>query len=76
MTITEMFQQGMIFHLIGMGILFILMVIMISAIGGWKNAQKEAGGASSLSKSNKSTHSGLEVTAAITAAVREYKKNS
>ena len=73
MTIAEMFQQGMIFHLIGMGILFILMIIMISAIGGWKKA---APGGSVLSKSKVSAQSGLEVTAAITAAVKEYKKNN
>ena len=73
MTIAEMFQQGMIFHLIGMGILFIMMVIMISAIGGWKKA---ADSGSPLSKSQKTTQSGLEVTAAITAAVKEYKKNN
>ena len=69
MTIAEMFQQGMIFHIIGMGILFIMMVIMISAIGGWK---KKTAPSANL---NKTAASGLEVTAAITAAVKEYKKN-
>ena len=66
-TLIEMFQQGMIFHLIAMLLLFALMVIMISRIGGQKAAVKEA----AQKPENKTA-----ITAAIAAAVNQYKKNN
>jgi len=69
MTIAEMFQFGMVFHLIGMAVLFALMGFVISAIGSGKPAA--IGAAPDLSKNNKQA-----VIAAITAAVNQYKKNN
>lgn len=76
MTIMEMFQQGMVSHLIIMGILFILMGIMISAIGGEiSKMQKKAVNDSTVNNSNV-TEDMPAITAAITAAINEYRKNN
>ena len=69
MTIAEMFQQGMVFHIIVMAILFALMGFIISAIGGGKPAAQNT--APDLSKNNKQA-----ITAAIVVAVNQYKKNN
>jgi len=66
-TIMQMSQNFMVINLIGMAALFVLMGILISAIGGGKTTAKEA-----VSKSGNMS----EVTAAITAAVNEYRKNN
>ena len=77
-TIIQMFEQGLIFHLIAMLILFVLMVIMISRIGGQKAAVKDAQSVSSQAQKpgNIPVLTGLETTAAIAAAVNQYKKNN
>jgi len=75
MTIIEMINQGSIIDLAGMIIMFILMIFMISAIGrgvmlrdsGDKKKQV-------VSSPGRAGNSG-EITAAITAAVSEYRKN-
>ena len=78
-SISEMFQFGMTFHLIFMGIIFILMIFLLSAIGGRKETVKEIKIAPSSpsidSNANRQFQSESEVTAAISAAVNEYKKN-
>jgi len=71
----EMFIQGSILHLVGMGAVFILMIIMLSAIG------KGVTAASAGIKTNQPIVSAAEKTndaviAAITAAVNEYRKTN
>ena len=77
MTILEMLQQGRVLDLIGMGIMFVLMGIVMSAIGGGKTAVvKEASLPLAEPKTvNLPAQMGFEVTAAITAAVNEFRKN-
>ena len=72
MTLFDMIQQGDVFHLIGMGVLFVLMVLMINAIGSGKSPAKTVPQAQPVQKSGNAG----EVTAAITAAVNEYRKNN
>ncbi|MCL2804550.1 MAG: sodium pump decarboxylase subunit gamma [Treponema sp.] len=69
MTLLEMIQQGKVFHLIGMGIIYILMGIMIYAIGSKKPAVKEV-------FAPVESKAGNAVTAAIAAAINEYRKNN
>ena len=83
MTIVEMLGQSGVLTLLGMGIVFSFLVIMIIAITmtgkvihalGWdKNVQPAAGSASSPAKNQGND---AAVTAAIGAAVNEYRKNN
>ena len=82
-SIIEMIQnpQGiMVFHLLGMGVLFILMGIMISRIGSGKSFRRDtqSDNASTIDQKSGKTQlqTEFEITAAITAAVNEYKKNN
>ena len=68
MTIMEMIEQGMIFQLVIVGILFILMGVMINAVGNAKSA--------SIKNVTVGNADSGAVTAAITAAVNEYRKNN
>jgi len=70
MTLMEMLQQGMVFHLIGMGILFILIGIMINQVGN-KPVPKDQ---SASHQTEHKTGANPAVIAAITAAVKEYRK--
>ena len=72
-TLIQMFQQGMIFHLIAMLLLFVLMVIMINRIGSGKAAVKDA---QPETLQVQKTGNMSAITAAITAAVAQYKKNN
>jgi Na+-transporting methylmalonyl-CoA/oxaloacetate decarboxylase gamma subunit len=78
MTIMQMLQEGMVLNLIGMGVLFVLMGMMLSAIGGKKNSQPDVSSSSAAKQKtdNMPTQTGFEVTAAITAAVNEYRKTT
>ncbi|MCL2719969.1 MAG: sodium pump decarboxylase subunit gamma [Treponema sp.] len=73
MTLIEMINQGSILHLIGMGIIFTLMIALLTKLGrgieAKFNIQKE-GSAFAGEKSNDG------VIAAITAAVTEYRKTN
>ncbi|MCL2440683.1 MAG: sodium pump decarboxylase subunit gamma [Treponema sp.] len=73
MTILEMMEQGMVVQLIVVGILFVLMGLMINAIGKGRAAALKETGSGSSSVNNK-TIEGSAIIAAITAAVNEYRK--
>jgi len=75
MTLLEMVEQGQVWQLVWMGVLFILMIIMISFIGkpGKTGAEKEI---QSDTSANQKSGNSLAVTAAITAAVNEYRKTN
>ena len=73
MTILEMVNQGSILNIIGMVIIFILMIAMISKIGKGVSLKFDT------EKSKKTVVSaagnvGDGVTAAIIAAIHEYRK--
>ncbi|MCL2809665.1 MAG: OadG family protein [Treponema sp.] len=71
LTLMEMINQGSVLHLIGMGIIFALMIILISALG--KGIVKKfANENEAISPAAAKTGDG--VIAAITAAVTEYRK--
>jgi len=70
----EMLEQGNIFSLVVMGIIFTLMILMILKIG------KEVMVKPSVSKESQPVVSaagktGDNITAAIVAAINEYRKN-
>jgi len=74
MTLMNMIEQGMVWQLVGMGILFIVMGIMISAIGGGKAAEQK-----SVNPDSSTAQKAVDmsaVTAAISAAINEYRKNN
>jgi len=75
MTLMQMVEQGMYLHLAGMGILFILMIIMISNIGraGKIAAEKDVQHDNSA---NQKSGNMSAITAAISAAVNEYRKTN
>ena len=71
MTVMEMLNQGSVYNLIGMGIILILVIIMIHNIGKGveaRFAEKETPHAVVSARSADGT------IAAITAAVKEYRK--
>ncbi|MCL2185921.1 MAG: sodium pump decarboxylase subunit gamma [Treponema sp.] len=70
MTIMEMLQQGEVFRLIGMGIIFIFWVILLNAVGN-KPVPKDT---NSSHVQEQKTGTSPAVIAAITAAVKEYRK--
>ena len=82
MTIMEMLGQSGVLTVLGMGIVFSFLVIMVicvtlmgkivHALGADKDVLAPAAGSGSASESAKTT----AVTAAITAAISEYQKNS
>jgi len=74
MTIMEMIQQGMVSHLIIVGILFVLMGVMISKIDVAKTTTAKEVPADTAAVQK--TSNMPAVTAAITAAVNEYRKNN
>ena len=76
MTIAEMFQLGMVFHLIGMAILFALMGLVISAIGSGQPAVKDSATSIEFKMSSNTSANAVAITAAITAAVYQYKKTT
>jgi len=66
MTLMQMIQQGAVWHLVGMGAIFGLMVFLLNAIGGKLVAPKDQ---------PQKSYDMPAVTAAISAAVNEYRKN-
>ncbi|MCL2801799.1 MAG: sodium pump decarboxylase subunit gamma [Treponema sp.] len=74
LTLMEMFEQAMVLNLAGMGALFIFMGVMINAIGSGRAAALRDGteGIAAVAKPAETS----AVTAAITAAVNEYRKNN
>jgi len=70
-----MIEQGDVLKLVIMGILFVLMGILISSIGKGKGAVKETQPSASGQVSVKAGNMPA-VTAAITAAVNEYRKTN
>ncbi|QQO11270.1 OadG family protein [Breznakiella homolactica] len=85
MTIMEMFGQSGVLTLLGMGIVFGFLVVMIvcitlmgkavHALGMDKDAQTPASGSASGPSSGGAAGDSA-VTAAISAAVNEYRKNN
>ena len=74
MTIMEMVEQGSIWHLAGMVFLFILWAIMINKIGKTeKPAEKDIQHDNSAAQRSGTSPA---ITAAITAAVNEYRKTN
>jgi len=71
MTIMEMLQQGEVIRLIGMGIIFIFWIILLNAVGN-KPVPKDTN--SSHVQTEQKTGTNPAVIAAITAAVKEYRK--
>ena len=81
MTIMDMLEQSGVLTLLGMGIVISFLIIMIIAISlmgkiihalGWDRDAQSAG----LSPAVPRQGNNAEVTAAIGAAVNEYKKNN
>ena len=68
-TLTQMIQQGSVLRLIGMAVLFVIIGFLINAIGSKKDAAPDAVLAPAAAGNMGA------VTAAISAAVSEYKKN-
>jgi oxaloacetate decarboxylase gamma subunit len=81
----EMLGQSGVMTLLGMGIVFgflIIMIIAVSTVGKvismlslGKDAGSQAGGAG-LARGSSGTGNNAAVTAAISAAVNEYRKNN
>ena len=76
MTLAEMFNQGMYLHLAFMAVIFVVMVFLINAIGGKKTAVDSTAAVSASISIDSKTGNMPAITAAITAAVKEYKKNN
>jgi Na+-transporting methylmalonyl-CoA/oxaloacetate decarboxylase gamma subunit len=72
MTLLQMVEQGEVLQLVIMGGLFIFMGIMINRIGGKAAGQK---GTSNDTSASQKADDMPAVTAAITAAVNEHRKN-
>jgi len=81
MTLIEMIEQGRILSLLGMAALFAAMIMLLSLLGnGVAKLNKPAGNtasvpASSVPAASSSDKTAEAVTAAICAAVNEYRKN-
>ena len=77
MTLIQMVEHGMVWQLVAMGALFVLMGIMLSNIGNGVTA-KFAGEKENNPDSSTAAKTGdlSAVTAAITAAVNEYRKTN
>ena len=73
MTLMEMINDGAYLHIAGMCALFVLWVIMITRIGTAGKAAAEKDAQHVISASPRSGNNPA-VTAAITAAVTEYRK--
>jgi len=75
MTLIEMLNQGNVFNLVSMGVIFLLMIIMISALGrgvmGKATAEKEEQPAAAAGRTQNDV-----ITAVITAAINEYRKTN
>ena len=73
MTLMQMLEQGNVFNLCCMAVIFILMIILILRIGKGVEAkfagEKDAPHAAAAAKTQDGT------IAAITAAVKQYRKN-
>jgi oxaloacetate decarboxylase gamma subunit len=84
MTVAEMFGQSAVLTLLGMGVVFgflVIMIITISAAGkiihtlGWdKDLQKQPVKAQGLAAAPVGGVQNAAITAAISAAVTEYRK--
>ena len=82
MTISEMFAQSGVLTILGMGVVFLFLIIMIcsisvvcriiNALGKDKNLAAAAAVSPGISGSAKAG----EITAAITAAINEYRKDN
>jgi len=79
MTLTKMIAQGDVFQLIMMGIIFIAMIILLSLLGKGIAARSAADKDKQVSAPASvvtKTGNNDAVTAAITAAINEYKKTN
>ncbi|MCL2276983.1 MAG: sodium pump decarboxylase subunit gamma [Treponema sp.] len=74
MTMIDMINQGNVFQLLIMGVLFILVVIMLVRIGKGIDALYNKPAENTSHPAAAITSDG--VTAAIAAAVKQYKKNN
>ncbi|MCX7656325.1 MAG: OadG family protein [Treponemataceae bacterium] len=82
MTILEMFEQSGILTLLGMGVVFGFLVILVLFMNlvawlirllGWDKEPEEVNGSTAATAAS-SAAGGAAVVAAITAAVNEYRK--
>lgn len=82
MTILEMFEQSGILTLLGMGVVFGFLVILVLFMNlvawiirllGWDKDEQESNGSTAAGAAS-SAAGGAAVVAAITAAVDEYRK--
>ncbi len=82
MTILEMFEQSGILTLLGMGVVFGFLVILVLFMNlvawiirllGWDKDEQESNGSTAAGAAS-SAAGGAAVVAAITAAVNEYRK--
>lgn len=82
MTILEMFEQSAILALLGMGVVFGFLVILVLFMNlvawiirllGWDKEPEESNGSTAAGAAS-SAAGGAAVVAAITAAVNEYRK--
>jgi len=71
----EMLNQGSVLHLAGMGIVFLLMILLILRLGKGVSA-KQALEKEEPHVSFAPAKTNDAVTAAITAAINEYRKNN
>jgi len=81
MTIVKMLEQSGILTILGMGVVFgflIIMVIVINLAGNFIKEKAAAPGQSNTAKPgfNAAASDSGQVTAAISAAVNEYRKSS
>ena len=85
MTIVQMLEQSGVLTLLGMGIVFgflVIMVICVSVMGkvihalGINNGANTSGISTQTSIQASTTDKSTAVTAAITAAVNEYRKDN
>ncbi|MDR1839565.1 MAG: OadG family protein [Treponema sp.] len=78
MTIFDMLEQSGILTLLGMGVVFsflLIMVIFITTVGKIINASNLNNNAAPAVSAVQKTGDDAAVTAAISAAVNEYRKN-
>jgi len=72
--VIDILNQGSILHMIIMGAIFVLMAVMISKIGNGVSAKSAV--ERKAQPIAASVKTGDAVTAAITAAISEYRKNN
>jgi len=73
MTLMEMLIEGSVLNLVGMAVVFILMIVLIMVIG--KGVEAKYAGDKDVPHVSAAVKTQDGTIAAITAAVKHYKKN-